>query len=55
MTYDKYPSNELKIFTAIPLDKEFALSVMAVMFSKDGLEEKFSVSSHGNWIVVRKK
>lgn len=54
MTYTTFPAKQLKIFTAIPLDKDFLQSIMTASFSRGQLKGKFRVSSHGNWLVAEK-
>jgi hypothetical protein len=52
LTYEAMPSNELKVWANVPMTKTFLTSVSTVLF-KDA-HDKFDVSSHGNWLVVKK-
>jgi len=55
LTYSKYLSEELKILTAFPLDSEFLTAVTAATFGRGDYAELYTVSSHANWLVVKKK
>lgn len=55
LTYDDYPSHQLKLHTAFPLDKAFMTAVTAVIFGQGELAEHYEVSQHGNWLVLTKK
>lgn len=50
LTYDEMPAQELKVWANVPMTKEFLTAVAtAVKLSKN-----FDISSHGNWLVIRK-
>lgn len=55
LTYEAYPSKELKIYSAFPLDREFLTRLSTAMMTDRNLSENFEVSMHGNWLVVSKK
>lgn len=55
MTYEQYPSRQLKIHTGVPLDKEFLTAVTTAMLGNKDFEENYEVDGHGTWIVVTKK
>ena len=55
LTYDEYPSQQLKLHTAFPLDKAFMSAVTAVIFGQGELAEHYEVTHHGNWLVLTKK
>lgn len=54
LTYDKYPADQLKLHTQVPLDNEFMASITTVLFGVDGLLDMFTVSHQGSWIKVTK-
>lgn len=55
LTYSDYPSQELKIHTGVPLDKEFLSAVTTAMLGNRMFDANYSVNGHGPWIVVAKK
>jgi len=55
LTYDRFPSRQLKIHTAIPLDAQFMSGVATAILGVDSLSGLYDVSSHGTWLMVVKK
>ncbi|WP_312237043.1 hypothetical protein [Stenotrophomonas sp.] len=55
LTYGVFPSRQLKIHTAFPLDAQFMTAVATAIFSVDKYSEHYDVKSHGNWLMVSKK
>ena len=53
LTYEEYPSRQLKLHTAVPLDATFMSAVTTAVFGH--LAEHYEVSSAGTWIVVTKR
>lgn len=53
LTYEDMPANELKIWATVPMTKEFLTSVSTALLKDHA--DKFDVSGHGNWLIVRKK
>ena len=55
LTFDAYPSRQLKLHTAVPLDKAFMSAVTTAVFGSHLFSEHYEVSSAGTWIVVTKR
>lgn len=55
LTYHTYPSQQIKLHTAFPLDKAFMIAVTTAIFGKGETGQGFEVTSQGNWILVSKK
>lgn len=55
LTYDDFPSHQLKLHTAFPLDTAFMSAITAVIFGQGELAEHYEVSHQSNWLVVTKK
>jgi len=55
LTYERFPSRQLKIHTAIPLDAQFMSGVATAILGVDSLSHLYDVTSHGNWLMVTKK
>lgn len=55
LTYDVFPSKQLKIHTAFPLDAQFMIAITTAIFSVDKYSSHYDVKSHGNWLMVTKK
>ncbi|MET3652461.1 hypothetical protein [Dyella japonica] len=50
LTFRVMPARELKIWANVPMTKEFLTAVSTALF-----DDAFELSTHGNWIVVRKR
>jgi len=55
LTYKDFPSRQLKVHTAFPLDRDFMVSLMAVFFTQKDWAENYEVNMHGSWLVLDKK
>lgn len=55
LTYQAYPCDELKVYANWPLDKQFLSAITTVMVGDPVFGAMFTVSSHGNWVVLTKK
>ena len=55
LTYEDFPSKELKIRTQFPLDHDFLTSISTVMMRDSEFSRQFEVKGHGMWLVVTKK
>lgn len=55
LTYEDFPSRELRIYTTFPLDHDFLTAVMTAMFKDSELASAFEVRAQGRWLVVSKK
>lgn len=55
LTYTDFPSKELKIHAAFPLNKEFLASVTTLMLGQKDFSNNFEVNIHGAWLVVTKR
>lgn len=55
LTYETYPSKQLKVHTAFPLDQQFLSAVATAIFSQAAVSEHYEVKIQGTWLVVSKK
>ena len=55
LTYEAFPSEQLKIHAAFPLDQQFLASVTTLMLREKDFSANFIVSINGTWLVVTKK
>jgi hypothetical protein len=51
LTYNEMPAKELKVWANVPMTKEFLTAVSTAT----RLTDNFDISSHGNWLVIRKR
>jgi hypothetical protein len=56
LTYADYPSRQLKMHTAFPLDNAFMIGLTTAIFRDDSnWAENYELSAHGSWVVLTKK
>lgn len=55
LTYETFPSKQLKIHTVFPLDKGFFIAITTAMMQQREFAANYDVSYHANWLVVNKK
>jgi len=55
LTYAEFPSQQLKLLTAVPLDKEFMGKIATAIFGQGEIAQHYELGRHGNWIVVTKR
>lgn len=55
LTYEDFPSQQLKVYTTLPLDKEFMSAIATAVFGQGEMADHYDLKSHGNWLVLTKK